>query len=191
MLLDTLKSLFLSILLLLPGATLSSGGETQRIILAHHSFGSGPEKVLVLHSWMDDASSFDLLKPYLNSERYTYVFADLRGYGRSMELQGRYDEQEISADAFQLASYLGWKTFHLIGHSMSGMAAQRMAIDDWKMGERRIKSVIAINPVTVNGYPADEETRKFLWDLIHDRALSEQGTASLTRPAAVAEVGAG
>lgn len=108
------------------------------------------------------------------------MFADLRGYGRSKHLEGVYNEKEIGADAFRLADRLGWKRFHLIGHSMSGMAVQRMAIDDWTHGGHRIKSLIAISPVTADGYPADQQTRKFLWDLIHDRELSEQGIAGLT-----------
>ena len=135
---------------------------------------------MVLHSWMSDATSFDLVKPYLDVDTYTYVFADLRGYGQSKHLEGKYNVEEIVADAYRLANHLKWKHFHIIGHSMSGMAVQRLAIDDWTSGHRRIKSVVAITPVTADGYPADEPTRKFLWDLIHDSVLSEQGVAGLT-----------
>lgn len=149
-------------------------------VLAHQVFGDGPEKVLVLHSWMGDAKSLDALKPYLDTTRYSYVFADLRGYGGSSDIEGAYHEREAAADALRLADSLGWGRFHLIGHSMSGMIVQRMAIDDWSGEHRRIKSIVAITPVTAGGYPADEQTRKFLWDLIHSRELSEQGVAALT-----------
>jgi len=57
---------------------------------------------------------------------------------------------------------------------------ERLAIDDWRDGRKHIKSIVAITPVTADGYPADEQTREFLWNLIHDQALTEQGIASLT-----------
>jgi pimeloyl-ACP methyl ester carboxylesterase len=83
--------------------------------------------------------------------------------------------EEVAGDAFRLADRLGWARFHVVGHSMTGMAVQRMAVDDWTSGAKRLKSVVAITPVTADGYPADNATRKFLWDLIHRRELSEQG----------------
>lgn len=134
----------------------------------------------MLHSWVDDATSFDEVKPYLNTERYTYVFVHLRGYGRSKNIKGTYNTNEISADAFRMADHLGWKKFHVIGYSMSGMAVQRMAINDWKSGKQRLRSVVAITPVTADGYPADKDTRKFLWDFIHNTEVAKQGFTGLT-----------
>ncbi|WP_044560372.1 alpha/beta fold hydrolase, partial [Azospirillum sp. B4] len=50
--------------------------------------GTGPEPVLVLHDWLGDASTYAPMRPYLDGKRYTYAFADLRGYGRSVHLRG-------------------------------------------------------------------------------------------------------
>jgi pimeloyl-ACP methyl ester carboxylesterase len=149
-------------------------------ILGHSFYGQGSEKVLLLHHWMGDAASYDPLIPYLNQDLYTYVFADLRGYGTSRYLTGVYTVEEVAADAFRLADSLGWTDFHVVGHSMSGMVVQRMMVDDWISGAKRLKSAIAITPVSADGYPADEGTKKFLWDLIHQRELSEQGFFMLT-----------
>lgn len=149
-------------------------------ILGHDVVGQGREKVLVFHDWMGDLANYEPLIRYLDGGAYTYVFADLRGYGRSQNLTGRYSVEEVAADAFRLADELGWKRFHVIGHSMTGMAVQRMAVDDWNSGARRLKSVIAITPVSAGGYPADESVKTFLWDLIHERSLSEQGFSLLT-----------
>jgi 3-oxoadipate enol-lactonase len=177
----TLKNILLATgLIILPVVNTTAGGMSNAPILAHDVYGAGTEKVLMLHSWVDDASSFDMVKPYLNTEKYTYVFADLRGYGKSRKIKGDYTTNEISADAFRLADHLGWKKFHLIGHSMSGMAAQRMAINDWNSGKQRLKSIVVITPVTADGYPADEDTRKFLWDFIHNTEVSRQGFTGLT-----------
>lgn len=151
-----------------------------RQTLAHDVHGSGPEKVLVLHSWMGDARSFDALKPWLDGETFTYVFADLRGYGRSRKVRGLYTAEEIASDAMHLADRLGWDRFHIVGHSMSGMAVQRIIINDWRHPAHRIKSAVAITPVTADGFPADNATKQFLWELIHDATLTAQGIAGLT-----------
>jgi len=71
--------------------------------LAYDTFGSGPEKVIVLHSWMGDAKSFDAMKSYLDTDAFTYAFADLRGYGRSREIPGKYTVDEVGADTIDLA----------------------------------------------------------------------------------------
>lgn len=149
-------------------------------ILGHTVYGHGSENVLLLHHWLGDAASYAPLTPFLNPDLYTYAFADLRGYGMSRHLSGAYTVDEVAADAFRLADSLGWAQFHVIGHSMSGMVVQRMMVDDWISGAKRLKSAIAITPVSADGYPADEGTKKFLWDLIHQRELSEQGFFMLT-----------
>ena len=150
------------------------------IILNHHSYGSGEEKVLVLHSWIDSASSFDNVKQYLDGNTFTYVFADLRSYGGSSNITGNYNSLEAAEDAMRLADKLGWDKFHIIGHSMSGMIVQRVALEDWIRGSRRLKSVIGVTPVSADGYPADEETKTFLQNTIHNPEMHSQLIAGLT-----------
>lgn len=149
-------------------------------ILGHIVYGQGSERVLAFHDWMGDAANYEPLLPYLDTDSYTFVFADTRGYGTSQHLKGIYTLEEVAADAFRLVDKLGWQDFHVIGHSMTGMVVQRMAVDDWTSGAKRLKSIVAITPVSANGYPADDATKKFLWDLIHQRDLSELGFSLLT-----------
>jgi pimeloyl-ACP methyl ester carboxylesterase len=149
-------------------------------ILGHSVYGQGTEKVLAFHDWMGDAANYEPLIPLLNPNTCTYVFADLRGYGRSRDLTGEYSVEEVASDAFRLADHLGWQRFHVIGHSMTGMVVQRMALDDWTSKTMRVKSVVAVTPVAADGYPADGATKQFLWELIGDRNLSEQGFSLLT-----------
>lgn len=151
-----------------------------RTILAHDLHGTGPEKVVVLHSWMGNARSFDAVKPWLDTGAFTYAFADLRGYGRSRTFRGSFTAREAATDALHLADHLGWRRFHVVGHSMSGLIVHRLILDDWPRAERRIKSAVAITPVTADGFPADDPTKQFLWNLIHDVPLTAQGIASLT-----------
>jgi pimeloyl-ACP methyl ester carboxylesterase len=123
----------------------------------HKIIGDGPEKVVALHGWFGDHRAYAPLFDHLDTKRFTYVFADIRGYGNSRSLDGSYTIGEIAGDAIALADKLGWKDFHVIGHSMSGKAAQKIAID----GGKRVKSVVAITPVPAIALPFDDDTFNF------------------------------
>lgn len=147
--------------------------------LGHHLLGSGPSGVIVLHDWMGDASEWEQATPYLDADAFSYAFTDVRGYGLSQNLTGEYTASEIAGDVFALADHLGWKTFSLVGHSMTGMATQRALIDD-DPSDPRIERAVAVSPVTANGYPADDETKQFLWAAIEDAEMAIQAFTMLT-----------
>jgi len=148
-------------------------------ILGYELFGSGPEKVIVFHDWMGDARNYDTVRPWLDTAAFTYAFADIRGYGASKGLEGGYDSEEIAADTLRLADHLGWARFHLVGHSMNGMAGFKTLLRDWQ-GERRIESFVAVTPVTPDGYPASEDDRAFLEAAITDDETARNAFAGLT-----------
>jgi pimeloyl-ACP methyl ester carboxylesterase len=54
--------------------------------LGYVQYGDGPIRVLVMHDWLGDHSSYDALMPWLDGRAFTYVFVDLRGYGLSIAL---------------------------------------------------------------------------------------------------------
>ena len=126
--------------------------------VGHKLIGKGKEKVLVMHSWFSDCTSYEPMLPYLNTEKFTYLFMDLRGYGLSKELPGEYTVEEASLDAITLVNSLSWDQFHIVGHSMSGMIAQKIAVDH----ASRVKSVVAITPVPASGSPSPAEITAFL-----------------------------
>lgn len=125
--------------------------------LGYVRHGQGPEPVLVLHDWLGDHRNYDAVLPYLDGSAFTYVFADLRGYGESIELTGACSVEEIAADCLALADRLGWSRFHLIGHSMTGMAVQRIAAD----APARIKRAVAVCPVSAAGNRLDADAKAF------------------------------
>ena len=127
------------------------------IILGHTLFGRGDEHVLVLHDWNGDHTNYDPMLPYLDGATFTYAFADLRGYGKSKTITGAYTVEEIARDCLRLVDSLGWQRFHSLGHSMTGMAVQRIAAD----ATARIKSAIAVCPMSAAGSPAPDEAIKF------------------------------
>jgi pimeloyl-ACP methyl ester carboxylesterase len=123
----------------------------------HKAIGDGPEKVIALHGWFGDHRAYAPMFDFLDTSKFTYAVADIRGYGNSRSLDGRYTIGEIAADAVALADKLGWSEFHAVGHSMSGKAVQKMAIDAGK----RVKSVVAITPVPAIALPFDDATFDF------------------------------
>jgi pimeloyl-ACP methyl ester carboxylesterase len=125
--------------------------------IGYTQFGTGAEDVLALHDWNGDHSNYDPVLPYLDGKTFTYVFADVRGYGKSRDIAGAYTVDEISTDCLALADRLGWQRFHVIGHSMTGMATQRIAAD----APARIKSAIAVCPMSAAGSQAPDEVMKF------------------------------
>lgn len=130
----------------------------------YKTWGHGPEKVLVLHDWFSDCASYDFMLPLLDVGAFTYCFMDLRGYGRSLNLQGECTVEEITRDVLTLADHLKWPRFHLVGHSMTGLVAQWMAI----YHKDRLKSAVAITPVPASGALVPEDVMVFLEDAARD-----------------------
>lgn len=126
--------------------------------------GHGPNHVLVLHDWNGDHHGYDPILPYLDRAQFTYAFADLRGYGLARDVPGLFTVDEISADCLDLADALGWQQFHVVGHSMTGMAAQRIAAD----APARVRSGVLVCPMTAAGSPIDDATRAFFASTTHD-----------------------
>lgn len=120
--------------------------------LRHELAGHGPRKVIVLHNWMATLRSYDPIRAYLDEADFTYAFVDHRGYGLNRHLDGSNTAAEAARDVVEVADALGWNRFHLIGHSMSGMVAQRVAVD----ATARVQSLLAITPVPASGVPLDE-----------------------------------
>lgn len=125
---------------------------------AYKMFGSGPIKVLALHNWFCDSSIYEPLLPYLDPSLFTFLFMDLRGYGVAKELKGDYSLDEGIRDALGLLDSQGWKEFHLVGHSMGSLLAQKIALEY----TQRVKSLVAIAPIPASGSPKTPELLTFL-----------------------------
>ena len=131
--------------------------KTDSAKIGYTLLGDGPEGVLVMHDWHADHTNYDPVLPYLDGSAFTYAFVDLRGYGASKDVAGEYTVNEIARDCLGVADQLGWQRFHVLGHSMTGMATQRIAAD----APSRIKSAIAVCPMSAAGNPIDDATLGF------------------------------
>ena len=127
------------------------------MMLNYITLGTGPRRVFALHGWLGDETCFKPMATALTPSDFTYVFPAYRGYGASKGLRGEYSMAEIAADVLALADQLDWSRFSLIGHSMGGMAVQRVLAD----APERVERLVAITPVPANGVPFDDETRSF------------------------------
>jgi pimeloyl-ACP methyl ester carboxylesterase len=126
-------------------------------MIFHKQIGDGPIKVAVIHGWFGDHRAFAPMFDDLDVKRFTYAFVDIRGYGNSRGEAGDYTMAEIAADIIALADRLRWGSFHVVGHSMGGKAAQKVAMD----AGSRVKSVVAITPVPAYAMPADDAVFAF------------------------------
>lgn len=118
--------------------------------------GSGPEKVIAAHTWLADHRTYAPMIPFLDGDRFTVVFPDFRGYGRSRDLAGEFSVREMGGDLLALADGLGWERFHLVGNSMGGQAVQWLAGQPAASG--RVSSVLLLCSVPAAGMPLDEPT---------------------------------
>lgn len=130
------------------------------MINTFHQVGQGPHPVLVLHGWFGDAHSFEQLEPWLSLDDFSYVFMDYRGYGGMQEARGAFTIDEIAADAVALMEGLGLPSFSLVGHSMGGMAIERIAT----LVPDRVRGLVAVAPVPCGGIRYDAATRRLLED---------------------------
>ncbi|MGO9360491.1 MAG: alpha/beta fold hydrolase [Xanthobacteraceae bacterium] len=132
--------------------------------IGYEAVGEGDHKVLALHGWFGDHTTFRPLRDALTLSEFTYASVAYRGYGLSRHLTGSYTMQEISADVLAVADALGWREFSLIGHSMGGMAIQRILLD----APKRVRKLVAITPVPASGVPFDPQS----WQLFEGAAAS-------------------
>ncbi|QGK69345.1 alpha/beta fold hydrolase [Allosaccharopolyspora coralli] len=121
---------------------------------AYERHGDGPHTVLVLHGWFGAASTWGALRPHLDGEEFSYVFANYRGYGGRQDVAGEYSIAESARDVLAVADELGVGSFSVVGHSMGGSVMQRVFAD----APDRVRSLVGISPVPASGVPFDDET---------------------------------
>lgn len=152
--------------------------------IGHEIIGRGPTRVIVLHGWFGDHAAWAPAYPFLDREKFTYAFMDYRGYGASRATAGLYTMAEISGDAIALADHLGWPRFNVVGHSMGGMAAQRLGVD---AGER-VQALVCVTPVPASGVPLPPEVDRMFASVVSDDAAGRMVIGGSLGPGARPEL---
>jgi len=119
--------------------------------IGHVVHGRGPVRAVVIHGWFYDWHVFEPMLPALDPAVFSLAFMDCRGYGSSRAMTGAFDIDTIAADALELASHLGWERFAVVGHSMGGKAALRVAAN----APHRVTRILALTPVWAGAAPFD------------------------------------
>jgi len=144
--------------------------------------GTGAIRIIVSHGWIADHTLFDPFIGLIDGERFTYAFLDCRGYGSRRSEAGSYTMEGVAGDVRAVADQLGWGCFHVVGHSMGGMVAQRLMIDV----PDRLQSVILLAPVPASGAQLDAARRAMLQRAVAEpevrRALITANTGGIRPP---------
>src|SRR5262245_30322456 len=122
--------------------------------IGYQTYGTGPHKVIALHGWFGDHTTYDPMWDALSTDAFTYIFPAYRGYGLSRRLTGTYSMDEIAGDVLAMADAMKVEKFSLIGHSMGGKAVQRILAE----APARVTKLVAVTPVPASGVPFDEAT---------------------------------
>jgi esterase len=117
-----------------------------------HHFGTGARKVMVFGGAFGHGGDWKAFCAGLDPQAASYVFFDYRGYGRARESDGTYSFSEAAQDALALADRLGWQRFSIVGHSMGGIAIQRLLL----AAPARIERMVAISAVPACSSRMDE-----------------------------------
>jgi len=116
------------------------------IELGHKIIGTGTKKIIFLHELMGNYKNYEAIFPYLDTEIFTFIFVDLRGYGLSKEIEGEYTCEEASFDVENLITILNLDEVIIVAHSMSTLIAQKIALLDTK-----VSKLILITPIPPTG----------------------------------------
>lgn len=139
--------------------------EHESRVLPYEVHGSGDHGIIAVHGWFADRGAFRSVLPYLDTQRFSYVFVDARGYGGATGVVGDYTIDEVAGDVLATADALGWREFSLLGHSMGGKVAQAVVA---RAGER-VRSVVGVSPVPAGGVPFDAEPERLFYGAPDDR----------------------
>ena len=122
--------------------------------LAWDAAGSGP-LVLLLHGIGSSRRRWEPQMEALAVAGYRAVRLDLRGFGDSSGGEQKFGMTRFVADLESFADSLGSERFHLVGHSLGGMLAQRYAVEN----EARILSLVLASTTSHNGRRASAFAR--------------------------------
>jgi pimeloyl-ACP methyl ester carboxylesterase len=142
----------------------------------------GGEPLLLVHGLLATGEMFG---PVLDAfaRHHTVIVPDLRGYGRSMHLEGPSTVEQHVRDLIRLLDHLDIRGADVLGYSQGGAVALQIVHDH----PERVRRLVLVNTFAHNGLAVRErlENRVSLW------ALRLLGTGTLARIAARAVAGEG
>jgi esterase len=147
-----------------PGIVRPATKENDMTALTFKVYGRGAYKAVALHSLFADGSSFLPLMSAFDPEKWSVALLDVRGYGRSKALPGPFNLGTVATDALAVTEHLGWKEFSIIGHSMGGKAALKLADE----AKGKVRRIIGLSPIWAGSGLYSSQQIAFLRSTIDD-----------------------
>lgn len=140
-----------------------------------HEAGAGPKITVVLHGWAVSGASFRPLIDRWPASAGRLLVPDLRGTGWSAKPREGYTLERYARDVLALVDALSLPPFALVGHSMGGLIAQRVALDR----PSALRKLVLVSPVPASGVPIGEADVAMYRSLGGHRAGLEQVIGSM------------
>ncbi|MEM6995082.1 MAG: alpha/beta fold hydrolase [Myxococcota bacterium] len=160
-----------------PFAALSYPFETRRLTLGdidvtYAEMGEGPRSILLVHGVGNNIRTWqNNLAPVAEAARVVAV--DLPGFGKSSKHHRPYGIRFYAETLVRLCEALGMDTTTVVGHSMGGQIAMRLAIDRPALVERVVLSA----PAGLEVFTPAEAS--LLVDLMSPEAIANTPVAQL------------
>ncbi|MFI4936137.1 MAG: alpha/beta fold hydrolase [Caulobacterales bacterium] len=135
--------------------------QLSKVRLEYIQHGHGPERVLLIHGFQASARIWQIVQAALPQDRFTSIAINNRGAGASDAPadEADYGVPIFAADAFELASQLGWSRYTLVGHSLGGATAAQFAVDHPEV----LQGLILLDPSDPDGLESLGEAAETAW----------------------------
>jgi non-heme chloroperoxidase len=144
--------------------------------------GSGPgaPSYLLIHGWAVSGAVWDPILERWPDAAGRVLVPDQRGTGYSDKPRTGYTLDAYAGDMVALIDQLGLSDLVLVGHSMGGTIAQKVALER----PAALRSLVLVSPVPASGVPFDDGQIAYFRSLGGTREGAEQvlGMMMPTRP---------
>lgn len=130
-------------------------------MLTYRAYGEANKRlpIIILHGLLGSKENWHTQAEKLAQQGHYVLTVDLRNHGQSPHLFGM-GYQAMARDVFDLADHLGMAQFKLMGHSMGGKVAMRMAF----LQAHRIERLIVVD-IAPKKYPLHHQ--RILTGMMH------------------------
>jgi len=143
--------------------------------LFYRESGAGAPVLVFVHGWQSTGVAWDPVVRLLAAS-HRCVVLDLRGTGASADAPGAYTVERFSADVADLLVHLRAGPAIVVGHSMGGAIAMRLAVDRPEL----LAGIVLVAPVPPTGMALPPKVEAVFRATAGDRVALERWMRRLT-----------